>query len=506
MVFDFRSDYGICGISSRIKRSDTNQTTAETNAVMILRPTSTPPQRILMDATFTLASGKKSGIERVVGNLLRESKAICGTADADGLGALPTPQLIVSHDGEFFEVDEEYFAECERLGRTHANILSSTSRLYRSVAQLICSVGRWPKLRQWLLPSTGHLGIFKASHAWNTARARRRLVQRQPPLSARPGDLIVLPDAYWVSRLRHSVWPAAEKARQQGAFVATVVYDLIPLTHPEFVGERRRESFRDYLTKAAKHSDQLLAISKTVRDQVRQFLPNLVGSSDTFCSDIRAFPLGAELRVSTGKVREEVLSAFAGETPPYLMVSTFDPRKNHAFLLDAFEQLCDQGSDVHLCFVGRIGAQCEGVVSRIREHALLGSRLFLFDDLSDAELQHCYRQARAVVFPSVVEGFGLPIVEALWFGKKTFASDTPIHREVGEEDCVYFDLNSPTALVHEIVNWEAERKHEIAAPQQRNRTPTTWRRSALELLAHCLQGMAAKHLSSTANETQSRAA
>ncbi len=458
-----------------------------------------------MDATFTLASGKKSGIERVVCNLLRESKAICGTADADGLGALPLPQLIVSHRGKFFEVDEEYFGECERLGQTHANILASTSQLYRRGAQWICSVGRWPKLRHWLLPSTGHLGIFKASHAWNTACARWRLVHRQSPIAARPGDLIVLPDAYWVSRLRHSVWPAAHKARQHGAFVATVVYDLIPLTHPEFVGQRRRDSFRDYLAKAANHSDLLLAISKTVRDQVRQFLPTLETCDDTFCSDVRAFPLGAELRVSTGEVREDVLSAFTGKNPPYLMVATFDPRKNHAFLLDAFEQLWEQGSDVRLCFVGRIGARCEAVVNRIREHALLGSRLFLFDDLSDAELQHCYRHARAVVFPSVIEGFGLPIVEALWFGKKTFASDTPIHREVGEEDCVYFQLNAPSALVEEIEKWEADLKNEIAAPQ-RARTPTNWRGSALQLLKHCLQAMAARHLSSTSEVNQSRAA
>ncbi len=477
---------------------------------MVVKPAPAEPKRIFMDATFTLASGKKSGIERVVCNLLRECKAICKAAgqqgeQVDGVGRLPSPQLIVSYAGKFFEVDERYLAECERLGAIHANIVASTNRFYRFGASLLCGLIRWSMLRKWLLPTSGHLGIFKLTHKWKSARSMRLLVRRQTPIEAQPGDLIVLPDAYWVSRLRHSVWPAAEEARQHGAFVVTLLYDLIPLTHPEFVGQRRRDSFLDYFTKAATHSDLLLAISKTVRDQVRQFLPSLSTEDDTFCSDVRSFTLGAELSVSTGLVRPAVRAAFEQSPAPYLMVATFDPRKNHAYLLDTFEQLWQRGLDISLCFVGRIGARCEEIVSRIREHAQLGRRLFLFDDLNDAELQHCYRHTRAVVFPSIVEGFGLPIVESLWFGKKTFASDTPIHREVGEDDCVYFQLSSTEALSHQIEQWEMDLANNIVTPQSA-RTPTDWHGSALELLHQCLDAMRVSAQSSAIDESHTRAA
>jgi hypothetical protein len=93
-------------------------------------------------------------------------------------------------------------------------------------------------------------------------------------------------------------------------------------------------------------------------------------------------------------------------------------------------------------------------MARIRSHPRLGKQLFTFHDLKDHELQHCYRTGMGVIFPSIVEGFGLPIVEALWHGQRTLASDTPIHREVGGEHCHYFDLGSPDSLVELLIEFE----------------------------------------------------
>lgn len=448
------------------------------------------PRRLLIDATFTVASGKNSGIERVVCNILRETRSI-RTARKGHFAGLPLPQMLISQGGRFYEVDDVYLEDCRRLGAKHANVLGSTSRLYQSIARLICRSSRLQRLQKWLLPTAGHLGIFKLPHSWESSASRRALAARQRPIEFQADDLLLLPDAYWINRLRSSVWPGARRARKQGAFVATVLYDLIPLTHPQFVGEKRRVAFLDYLLKAASNSDLLLTISKTVRDQVQDFLPTLeYKGSGTLCREVRPFTLGAELRVSTGEVRPHVLAPFDHDTPPYLMVATFDPRKNHQYLLDAFDLLWRERQDVRLCLVGRIGARCDDIVARVRSHPLLGSRLFLFDDLSDAELQHCYRNSRAVVFPSIVEGFGLPIVEALWFGKKTFASDTPIHREVGGEDCVYFSLARPASLVQEIVQWERGLEQAVAGrgavPTQSARTAVDWQGSTAELLSHCL--------------------
>jgi alpha-1,2-rhamnosyltransferase len=442
-------------------------------------------ERLFIDATYTLSSGKSSGIERVVRNILHECHSMGKS------GRIPTPQLMVSLNGGFYETSEAHVASFRRTAAMHANALATTPRIYRALAGGFCTLAHFSRFRKWLLPQAGHLGIFKLAHSLRESAVRRKIYRSCRPVQFRPGDLVLLPDAYWVNRLRSSVWPAAAQAREQGALVATVLYDLIPLTHPEFVGLKRRDSFLDYLKKAATNSDLLVAISDTVRDQVADYLPTIAGPTDSFCQDIRSFQLGAELQSASGHVREKLIELFTGPCTPYIMVATFDPRKNHSYLLDAFDSLWQQRPDLRLCLIGRVGSRCDEVIARMQSHPGLNRQLFHFDDLSDAELQHCYRGARGVVFPSIVEGFGLPIVESLWFGKKTFVSDTPIHREVGREACTYFSLNDPLNLVEQITSWESA----LAAgalPSIPVRKPVTWRDSASQIMNHCFQALEAR--------------
>ena len=158
-----------------------------------------------------------------------------------------------------------------------------------------------------------------------------------------------------------------------------------------------------------------------------------------------------------GEVREAVQRAFRRPNgqPPYLTVGTIEPRKNHVLLLDALDQVWQQYPDTSLCIVGRIGWLCEELVSRIVRHPQYNRSLFMFNDLSDAELEYCYQHARGLIFPSHAEGFGLPVVEALQHGLHVLVSDIPIHREVGREFCTYFDHQSPDALARLVCGVEA---------------------------------------------------
>ncbi len=448
-------------------------------------------QRIFIDATYALASGKNSGIERVVRSLLRESGQL------GGMGAIPQPQSIVSINGKFYAPNAQQLALFSKPASMHANVLSCMPRIYRDAARVVCAAIPSRRLRKWALPQAGHLGMFKLPHNWYEERVRRQITRQCAPLEFRSGDLVLLPDAYWVNRLRSSVWTAAEQVRAQGGMIATLLYDLIPLTHPEFVGLRRHAAFLDYLKKAVAHSDLLLAISDTVRDQVANFLPTVAESGVRVCRDVRSIQLGAELESVHGPVREEVHALFTHEQAPYLMVATFDPRKNHRYLLDAFALLWESHPDLKLCLVGRIGSRCDEIVQRITRHPRLGKNLFLFNDLSDAELHHCYAGARGVIFPSIVEGFGLPIVESLWFGKRTFVSDTPIHREVGRDDCCYFSLEHPSSLVSELLAWEEQFASEPSSAWHK-RPLTTWSQCASQVFEHCLQAASERAESQTA--------
>lgn len=438
------------------------------------------PERIFIDASYTIGSGKSSGIERVVRNLLNEYGEL-GQA-----GEIPVPSIVISHEGQFFEVDPAQIEAFAETAKIQSNVLATTSRPYRMLAGLLCGLTGSSKLKKWLLPQPGHLGLFKLGHSFREQRVRRRLAATKRKVVAKEHDLFLLPDAYWINRLRSSVWTAAAEARAQRATIVSLIYDLIPITHPEFVGLKRKKAFTEYLLKATANSDLLVAISDTVRCQLAEFLANEADLDGPFA--IESFPLGAEFRNVTGQVRSSVQEVFSASQTPYLMVATFDPRKNHKYLLDAFDAMWKKNSDASLCLVGRIGSRCDDIVERITNHPLLGTQLHLFDNLSDVELQHCYKHARGVIFASVVEGFGLPIVESLWFGKKTFVSDTPIHREVGQSDCTFFDLSDPTSLVSAIGQWERCLAVE-PSPALPSRRPTTWRESSQHLLNHCVQAV-----------------
>ncbi len=431
------------------------------------------PKRIFVDATYTLCSGKNSGIERVVRSIIRESRQ---------LSTELIPQLVIAHEGQFYSLSEKQLNRLAKPAGVQGNVQSRLPKIYRKLASMVCKAIPSRTLRKWILPEAGHLGMFKVPHTLYEYYSRSIAVRSAKQITPTENDLFLLPDAYWA---RRGIWPAVEQAKASGAMIATLLYDLIPITHQEFVHPRRTEVFKQYLFKLATKSDLIVAISDTVRDQVEAYLPKLSGEHK-YCEDIRSFELGAELSAAKGKLRSRVTDLFDPESAntPYLMVATFDPRKNHRYLIDAFDKLWQVKPDAKLCLIGRIGWMCEDLLIELEKHPMRNKQLFIFHDLTDCELHHCYRNSRGVIFPSIVEGFGLPIVESLWHGQKTFASDTPIHREVGRDDCTYFDLADPQSLVECILDWESQLAE--SKPRLPVRQPVAWSESNLQLFNHCL--------------------
>ena len=110
------------------------------------------------------------------------------------------------------------------------------------------------------------------------------------------------------------------------------------------------------------------------------------------------------------------------------MVGTIEPRKGHAVALTAFEKLWDEGSADELWIAGRRGWHVENLVERIKRHPQYNRKLRWVDSPNDDQLGSLYRQAAAVILASYAEGFGLPIVEAMRFGKPVIVSDLPVFR------------------------------------------------------------------------------
>lgn len=125
-----------------------------------------------------------------------------------------------------------------------------------------------------------------------------------------------------------------------------------------------------------------------------------------------------------------------------LFVGSPSPRKNLKMLIEALEEIGEK--DLNLIVVGK--------KNKIFKNGIIpeSSRVRYYDHTNDAELQNLYKYAKMLVMPSFYEGFGLPVLEALFFNCPVICSDIPVFRELFGENVTFFNLNSKEDLKEKI--------------------------------------------------------
>jgi glycosyltransferase involved in cell wall biosynthesis len=166
-------------------------------------------------------------------------------------------------------------------------------------------------------------------------------------------------------------------------------------------------------------------------------------------------------------------------------VGTFEPRKNLPMLLRAWEQLHIR-SQVMLPLVlcgapGWKNDDLRPILSQ-GEHA---GWLINLGYVSDAVLGQLYRRAVMVCCPSLYEGFGLPVLEAMGMGTPVLASDIPVHREVAGTAAVLLPPDDPTRWATEAAALASDddRRRELAARGRSRASEFSWRRAATDTAA-----------------------
>ena len=245
------------------------------------------------------------------------------------------------------------------------------------------------------------------------------------------GDILLLADL--------PVMPAAldmiDSARAAGVCVILLVYDLIPILYPGLCAPHFRGYFKSTIDAALARVDGVIAISACVARDVLRYI------DDADISVAPDFRVGwSHLGADFAAVNEwsEPGAGDVGGGPFFLGVGTIEPRKAWNVALDAMDRLWADGVDARLVLVGRYGWNAHWLRSRIEGHREFGERLIWRDSAGDAELAALYRRASALVYPSVCEGFGLPLIEARHYGLPVIASDIPIFREIAGDAVSYF--------------------------------------------------------------------
>lgn len=403
--------------------------------------------RLLVECSNVFRSpAVNTGIQRVVRNIVRHLEEV---SRQEGVECIP----VVMAEKRLFKVERllpnasdqsvatRLYALCERINHALWGLYGRLERRRESRAPYVV-------FRLLSIPLVAVMKILRLL-GYDSLRRRASVFEHQA------GDRLVLLDSSWHA----SCFSTVEGLKRDGVTIVAVVHDLIPLVRPEFSEERLRSIFTTWFDWIAGQADGFVAVSRTVREHVRREMIARFGEEQAAARWYGYFHHGSELDLVRDDTcpAQELVDLFSSASV-YLAVSTIEPRKNHEYLLDAFELAWAAGSEARLCIVGRIGWKREALIKRIREHAQFGRRLFMFNDVTDSGLQYAYGHARALVFASHDEGFGLPLVEAMQRGLPVMGSDIPVFREIGGDYMAYFDLSSPQALADLVQQFESSNR------------------------------------------------
>ena len=230
--------------------------------------------------------------------------------------------------------------------------------------------------------------------------------------------------------------------------VVATIMDPIPLAHPEWVSGRYRGLKNVIFKRMAQWADHVITISEYSAQAIEEHfrIPR---------SQISVIPLGVDEqcfnRVSEQK-KHEVLSRYNLPSEYFIFIGTLQPRKNVERLLQAFLQLPDDIQLKHpLVIIGRHGWSCEHLVEQLNQ-LKTSKRVYWLDYVSFADKYALLQSSLAMVFPSLYEGFGLPVLEA-------FASDIPVITstitslpEVAADAAILIDPYSVDEITHAMLN------------------------------------------------------
>ncbi len=301
------------------------------------------------------------------------------------------------------------------------------------------------------------------------------------PVKPAPGSVYFVMGAFWGFNGETSKYVSLKAA---GVVVGVYVYDLIPISHPEYCDAHLVSDFALCFGDGFAVFDFVLAISdytaqEVIKLQKRQNLRPVPVQTVRLAHVLKGDVAPPGEAVWTSKIEALEGRSFV------MLVSTIEARKNHAYLVAAWKAFLEEGLDPpDLVFVGRFGWRVNDFMDQLEAGHYLGGRIHVLHDVSDGELETLYRSCLFTAFPSFVEGWGLPVGESLAFGCPCVASGTTSVPEVGGDLVDYLDpynLRGGIEVLRKMAfdpAYCARRRQQIAAEFK----PRNWTQVADELV------------------------
>jgi glycosyltransferase involved in cell wall biosynthesis len=284
------------------------------------------------------------------------------------------------------------------------------------------------------------LNIIKDFHSDIKSRARKECELRAQLASAKPcafraRDIFITIGAFWAVP---GMGRLLQRLKNFGVVIGVFIHDILPITAPEYFQARDRRifvkgifevlTFADFVLTSSEYNKGSLA--KHTLGQRMEPLP------------IQVVPLAREIPTpfaTDAKTSRAVVEAVSRDY--VLCVGTIEVRKNPTYLFHIWKLMVQSGRAKvpTLVFAGRRGWLVQDFLDQLTASNYLDGKIVLLHDLTDAELDLLYRKCILTMFPSLAEGWGLPVGESLAYGKVTLSSDAGGIPEVGGKLLDYLD-------------------------------------------------------------------
>jgi glycosyltransferase involved in cell wall biosynthesis len=297
---------------------------------------------------------------------------------------------------------------------------------------------------------------------------------RMSPIELSCRDCVFVPGSFWLDGYAPRL---AALARANGAAIVCFMHDVLLLSNPEWLPPHHGQQFRRGVEKFLPYCTAIVCNSAYTRDELKKYATRSQNIPTKVCR------LGDSPKSPHIGSMPTALAMFSGQRYA-LFVSTLTPRKNHYLAVTAWQKLWSifgEGTP-WLVFVGG-GAPDRALAEKLAQSDSYGGRVIRLPDVDDATLEALYANAWITLYPSLAEGYGLPVAEALARGKVCLVTRCGAIEEVAPTLVDLIEPAEPNAFVKRIVDYLANPTR-LAAREELIRAhyrPTRWEETAREV-------------------------
>ncbi len=207
------------------------------------------------------------------------------------------------------------------------------------------------------------------------------------------------------------------------------VHDLAILQYKKISTVRNTFWIKFFLNKMCREATKILAVSNTTKDDIKKFYHIYNKVEVVYAGDS---PYRNKEKSYSIEQQDNILNKFGIDNKYMLFVSTIEPRKNVINIVKAFNIFKEDNNEYKLVLAGSIGWRADSILEEIN-NSKYKKDIILTDYVSSLEKEVLYRNANFLVFPSLYEGFGIPLLEAMSIGIPVLTSNVSGMKEVAHD-------------------------------------------------------------------------